>query len=61
MNKKEFAVGEKVRMKKKHPCGKNLWEIIRIGMDFKIKCLKCNKIIMMTRRNFEKNFKEKVE
>ena len=61
MNKKEFAVGEKVRMKKQHPCGKNLWEIIRIGMDFKIKCLKCNKIIMMTRRNFEKNFKEKVE
>lgn len=60
MDKKKFEVGEKVKLKKPHPCGANKWEIIRVGMDFKVKCLKCGRLVMMSRREFEKDFKEKI-
>ena len=46
---KEYKLGSKVIMKKQHPCGSNLWEITRVGVDIKIKCLACNRSIMMDR------------
>lgn len=57
----EFLVGDKVKMKKPHPCGSYEWEIIRAGADFKIKCLKCGHLVMLSRINFEKKFKSKIE
>lgn len=57
----EFFLGDKVIMKKPHPCGSYEWEIIRVGADFKIKCLKCDHIAMLSRVKFEKGFKKKIE
>lgn len=57
----EFFIGDKVIMKKKHPCGSFEWELIRVGADFKMKCLKCQHIVMLSRVNFEKRFKKKIE
>lgn len=57
----EFFIGEKVETKKNHPCGNNKWEIIRVGADFKLKCLCCGRIIMLSRVDFEKRFKRKIE
>ncbi|MCK8824546.1 DUF951 domain-containing protein [Fuchsiella alkaliacetigena] len=57
----EFEVGEVVKLKKGHPCGSNNWEILRTGMDFRLKCLGCERVIMLARAKFEKSFKEKVE
>ena len=37
----DFSVGDIVQMKKKHPCGSDSWEILRVGMDFRIKCCGC--------------------
>ena len=37
----EYQVGDIVRTKKQHPCGSKLWEITRIGVDFKLKCCGC--------------------
>ena len=45
----EYKVGDIVEFKKEHPCGSKLWEIIRIGVDFKFKCLGCQHIIMVER------------
>ena len=45
----EYNVGDKVITKKKHPCGNNEWEITRVGVDFKLKCTKCEHIIVMPR------------
>lgn len=53
-----FSVGDIVQMKKVHPCGGNEWEIIRTGIDFKIKCKKCDHIVMLTRIKFEKGVKK---
>lgn len=55
---KEFFLGDIVEMKKVHPCGSKQWEIIRIGADVKIKCLGCNRIVMIPRFKFEKRVKK---
>ena len=34
----EFQIGDIVKLKKAHPCGINEWEILRVGMDFRLKC-----------------------
>ncbi len=56
-----FAVGDKVIMKKPHPCGGNEWEILRVGIDFRIKCVKCGHMVMLTRTKFEKGVKKIIE
>ena len=45
----EFEVGEVVKTKKKHPCGSDLWEITRVGVDFKLKCKGCGHVIVLER------------
>ena len=45
-------------MKKPHPCKTNLWESTRVGVDIKIKCLKCDRSIMMDRVEFDKKLKK---
>lgn len=55
---KEFFIGDIVEMKKDHPCGSKEWEIIRLGADIKIKCLGCNRIVMIPRNKFEKGIKK---
>lgn len=50
-----------VEMKKPHPCGANRWEIVRMGADIKIKCTNCQRLLMMTRRDFEKRMKKILE
>ncbi len=52
-----LQVGEIIRMKKKHPCGTNEWEILRIGMDFRLRCSGCGREIMVPRRLVEKSFR----
>ena len=57
----QYDVGDVVRMKKKHPCGSDLWEILRTGMDFGIKCKGCGRFVMLPRPKFEKMAKAIVE
>lgn len=45
----EYKVGDIVESKKVHPCGSNKWEITRVGIDFKLKCLQCGHIITLER------------
>lgn len=56
-----YELGDVVEMKKPHACQTNRWEIIRMGMDIKIKCINCQHIVMMPRREFEKKMKKLVE
>ena len=46
----EFNVGDIVRTKKVHPCGSKLWELTRVGVDFKLKCKGCGHIITLERQ-----------
>lgn len=58
MNQKEFGLHDVVEMKKPHPCGENKWEIIRMGADIRIKCLGCERSIMLPRNEFSKKIKK---
>ncbi len=54
----DYDLGQVVRMKKAHPCGANVWKIIRLGADIRIQCLKCNRSVMIPRARFEKRVKK---
>lgn len=56
----DYNIGDVVVMKKKHPCGCDRWEVMRIGADFKIKCKKCAHVVMLSRTKFEKAVKKKL-
>ena len=58
---KIFNLGDKKKKKKQHPCGSSNWEIIRLGADVKIKCVGCQRIIMIPRSKFEKDVKKVIE
>ena len=53
----QYEVGDIVKLKKKHPCGSFEWEILRVGADFRLKCLGCGHQVMMARRIVEKKHK----
>ncbi|SKC88300.1 DUF951 domain-containing protein [Maledivibacter halophilus] len=54
----ELNVGDIVETRKNHPCGNNRFEIMRTGMDFRIRCLECNKQIWISRPKLEKRIKK---
>lgn len=57
----EYNVGDKVRTKKVHPCGSREWEITRVGVDFKLKCLGCGKVVILPREKALKAITKKIE
>ena len=56
-----YKLGSIVIMKKPHPCGTNEWEITRVGADIKIKCIACNRTIMLPRIDFNKKVKKVIQ
>ncbi len=58
---RQYELGQVVRLKKEHPCGDNRWKIIRVGMDFRIKCLNCGRSVLLPRAKFEKRVREIIE
>ena len=53
----DIKVGDKLIMKKPHPCGENRFTVLRIGMDFKLRCMGCGREVMLPRSKAEKNIK----
>lgn len=51
-------IGDIVELKKQHACGSKEFEITRVGMDIKIKCMKCERVIMLDRPTLEKRVKK---
>jgi len=45
-------------MKKEHPCGGKDFLVLRVGMDFRVRCVKCNREVMVPRQKIEKNIKK---
>ena len=54
----EIRLGDRVKMRKTHPCGSDEWSVIRIGADIKIKCQGCGRIVMLDREVFFKRRKK---
>ena len=56
----DYNVGDTVRTKKQHPCGSKLWEITRVGVDFKLKCEGCGHVVMLPREKALKAITKKI-
>ncbi len=57
----ELKVGDKIEMKKPHPCGSKEFTLLRLGMDFKIRCEGCGREVMAPRKRIEKNIKRVID
>ena len=53
-----YEVGDIVKLKKPHPYGSHEWEILRVGADFRLKCMGCGRQVMTERKMVEKNAKD---
>ncbi len=53
----EIRLGDIVRLKKKHPCGGYEWRVVRLGADIGIKCLNCQRRVLLGRSTFERRVK----
>lgn len=53
----DIRTGDILEMKKQHPCGGRNFEVLRIGMDFRIRCTQCGREVMLPRVKVEKNIK----
>ncbi|MEE9399375.1 MAG: DUF951 domain-containing protein [Dehalococcoidales bacterium] len=53
----EIKLGDVVHLKKQHPCGSYEWQVVRLGADIRIKCLKCQHRVLLERNVFERRVK----
>jgi hypothetical protein len=54
----EIRPGDVVRLKKPHPCGSDQWQVVRVGADIGLRCLKCQHRVLLKRPTFERRVKE---
>lgn len=54
----DIQVGDVLQMKKTHPCGGKEWLVLRVGMDFRLRCLTCGREMMIVRGKAEKSVKK---
>lgn len=54
-------IGSLIEFKKPHPCGGKVWKVLRTGIDFKLECVTCNRIIMVSRLDVTKRIKKIIE
>jgi len=53
----KLVVGDVIRTRKTHPCGSDCWEIVRLGADIGIRCLGCDRRVLMPRVKLERRIK----
>ena len=55
---KEYKEGSLLILKKGHPCGENLWEVVKLGADIRLKCTKCGRLVIIPRLELNKKIKK---
>ena len=58
---KKYDIGSLLVLKKGHPCGENLWEVVKLGADIRLKCTKCGRIVIIPRIELNKKIKKVIE
>ena len=56
----QYTLGQVVRLKKRHPCGGTDWEIVRVGADIGLKCIACQRRVLMPRSTLDKRMRSVV-
>lgn len=53
----EFRLGDIVRLRKPHPCGSYQWRVVRLGADIGLRCLGCQRRVLLPRSELERRLK----
>ncbi|MBO0782911.1 MAG: DUF951 domain-containing protein [Ktedonobacteraceae bacterium] len=53
-----FALGDRLRLRKPHPCGSYDWEVVRLGADIGLRCEKCGRRVLLPRSEVERRVKQ---
>ena len=53
-----FELGDRLRMRKQHPCGNSDWEVVRLGADIGLRCEKCGRRVLLPRSAVERGIKQ---
>jgi hypothetical protein len=54
-------LGDKVQLRKKHPCGSDIWTVVRVGADIGLVCTGCERRVLLDRPIFRKRVKKVIE
>jgi hypothetical protein len=57
MAKLDLQPGDVISLRKKHPCGSNEWQVLQIGVDIRLKCLGCQRLLLLDRLILERKMK----
>ena len=57
METTNVQVGDTVRLRKAHPCGSDTWQVTRIGTDIGLRCLKCGRVVLLSRLLFRRRLR----
>lgn len=57
----ELNIGDIVQMRKSHPCGGDSWRVVRLGAEIGIRCLTCDRRVLLPRSTFERRIKKFLE
>lgn len=61
MESKNYKLGDRLVLKKGHPCGNNDWEVVKLGADIKLKCTGCGRLVFIPRIELNKKIKKIIE
>lgn len=53
----KFVLGDVIQLRKQHPCGSDQWEVLRTGMDIRLKCQGCARVVLLPRPQVERGMK----
>lgn len=54
----DYRIDDILELKKNHPCGSNQWKVVRTGVDMKLECMGCKRIIIIPRVDLNKKVKK---
>lgn len=57
----KLLVGDVLELKKPHACGANEWEVIKLGMDIRLRCRRCGRVVMLLRSRLERRIRRFLE
>jgi len=60
MNANIYEIGDVLEFKKEHPCGSKNWKVISVGVNYKLECVGCKRVIIIPRVELRKKVKKKI-
>jgi hypothetical protein len=57
----DYRLGDVLELRKPHPCGGYVWEVVRLGADIGLKCKSCGRRVLLPRSTVERRMKRFVD